>query len=60
MLFRSVEFFVNHMAVPDEVRRNISIEYYEAGHMMYVDRRSLADLDRDVTAFVQSATARRR
>jgi hypothetical protein len=27
---------------------------------MYVDRRSLSDLDRDVAAFVQSATARRR
>jgi carboxypeptidase C (cathepsin A) len=34
--YRSVEYVLDHLDLPPELRSNIRIEYYEAGHMMYV------------------------
>ncbi len=56
----ATEYTMTHMGLDPSLRPNVTTRYYEAGHMMYVDRRSLGDLDRDAAAFVQSATARRR
>jgi len=39
-----------------EIRKNVSMEYYEGGHMMYMDRKAHAKLKADVTAFIKSAT----
>ena len=54
--FGAVEYFVNHMAVPDEVRRNISIEYYEAGHMMYVHEPSRVKFKKDLAGFIDATS----
>jgi carboxypeptidase C (cathepsin A) len=55
--YGAVEYFVNHLDVPAEVRRNISIEYYEAGHMMYVHEPSRVKFKKDLAAFLD-ATAK--
>lgn len=55
--YGAVEYFVNHLDVPAEVRRNIAIEYYEAGHMMYVHAPSLVKFKKDLAAFLD-ATAK--
>ncbi|MBC7798655.1 MAG: hypothetical protein H7Z37_17435, partial [Pyrinomonadaceae bacterium] len=34
------------------LRRNITFDYYEAGHMMYIERNSLRKLKEDVTDFI--------
>jgi len=39
-----------------EVRKNVSMGFYEGGHMMYMDRRAHAKLKDDITAFIKSAT----
>jgi len=36
--------------------KNISTGYYEAGHMMYIEEKSLAKLRSDVGKFMQDAT----
>jgi carboxypeptidase C (cathepsin A) len=55
----ATEYTLDHMGLDPSLRPSVTKRYYEAGHMMYIDRRSLAELKRDVAAFVQSATARR-
>jgi carboxypeptidase C (cathepsin A) len=48
----ATEYTFNHLALPDDLRKNISMAYYEAGHMMYVHLPSLAQLKRDLAKFV--------
>ncbi len=56
----AARYTLEHMGLDSSLRNNITLHYYEAGHMMYIDRRSLAQLKRDVAAFIQDATANRR
>jgi len=43
------------MNLDPALRRNISVSYYEAGHMMYIEKNSLVKLKTDVTAFMRDA-----
>lgn len=52
----ATEYMINHMNVDPEVRQNISMAYYPAGHMFYLDVASLAQLKRDAAGFVESAS----
>lgn len=51
----ATEYTLNHLGLDPEVRGNISLGYYEAGHMMYVHLPSLEALKRDLSAFIQQA-----
>lgn len=55
----AARYTLEHMGLDQSLRDNISLHYYEAGHMMYIDRRSLAQLKRDAAAFIQSTAAGR-
>jgi carboxypeptidase C (cathepsin A) len=55
----AAQYTLDHMALDPSLRGNVQLHYYEAGHMMYIDRHSLAQLRRDVAAFVQSSTTRK-
>jgi len=44
---------MSHLAIPDELRANISIEYFEAGHMMYVHEPSRLAQSEHLRAFVE-------
>jgi carboxypeptidase C (cathepsin A) len=52
----AAEYTLNHMRLDPSVRGNVTIKRYEAGHMMYIDTKSLAQLKQDVAAFIQHAT----
>lgn len=54
----AAEYSVDHLNLNPSLRRNFTTAYYEAGHMMYIDTKSLAKLKQDVTAFLQSAIQR--
>jgi carboxypeptidase C (cathepsin A) len=54
----AAEHTLNHMNLDPSLRGNIKLAYYEAGHMMYIEGRSLAQLKRDVSAFIQGALPR--
>ncbi len=53
----ATEYVFNHMGLDEASRKNITMAYYEAGHMMYIHLPSLAQLKDDLAAFVRSAAA---
>jgi carboxypeptidase C (cathepsin A) len=53
--YRASEYFIDQMPLPDELRANVAIRYYEAGHMMYVHQPSLVQFKRDLAEFVDAS-----
>lgn len=53
--FLATRYTFDHMGLPANLQTNISMGYYDAGHMMYVNHPSLAQLKQDLSAFVRSA-----
>lgn len=51
----ATEYTFNHLSLPPALQSNISMGYYEAGHMMYIERKSLEKLKADLTSFIESA-----
>lgn len=51
----AAEYTLDHLNLDSTLRRNITTTYYEAGHMMYIDLKSLAKLKQDVDKFIDSA-----
>ncbi len=51
----ATEYTFNHLELDAELQGNISMCYYEAGHMMYVHEPSLAQLKANLAAFIQSS-----
>jgi carboxypeptidase C (cathepsin A) len=49
----AAEHTMAHLPVPDELRANISFEYFEAGHMMYVHEPSRLAQSAQLAAFVR-------
>lgn len=49
------EYTFNHMGLDPEIRKNVQMEYYDAGHMMYVHKPSLKKLAGDLRGFIKSA-----
>ena len=56
--FSATEYMMTHLGVPAALGARVQMQYYEAGHMMYVNPPSIAKLKRDLDAFIDS-TARR-
>jgi carboxypeptidase C (cathepsin A) len=54
----AAEHVLAHLPVPAEVRDNISLAYYEAGHMMYVHEPSRIRQSADLAEFVRTASNR--
>ena len=52
--FQAAYYSLAHMGMDQALRANITIEEYEAGHMMYLHEASLAKLKADARAFIRS------
>jgi carboxypeptidase C (cathepsin A) len=50
----ATQYTLSHMDLDPTVRGNFQTAYYEAGHMPYLDIKSLAKFRQDVAAFIQS------
>lgn len=50
--YGATQYFLDHMHLPDDIRDNISVAYYEAGHMMYVHPASMSKFKKDLAAFI--------
>ena len=50
--FYGIEHTVNHLNLDPSIRDNVSIEYFEAGHMMYVEEASREKWKRLVDEFI--------
>jgi len=51
----ATEYTLAHMGLDPSVRGNIRTGQYEAGHMVYIDAKSLEKLKREVSGFVDTA-----
>jgi carboxypeptidase C (cathepsin A) len=51
----AAEYTIDHMNLDPTLKANIKTAYYEAGHMMYIETKSLAKLKSDMATFVQGA-----
>jgi carboxypeptidase C (cathepsin A) len=53
--YYAVEYTFNHMGLHPEMHKNISWDFYPAGHMLYIDSDSHAKLKHDFGEFLKSA-----
>lgn len=53
--FFATEYTFNHLQLAPELRANISMEYYEAGHMMYIHEASLKAQHKHLTDFIKKS-----
>lgn len=51
----ATEYTLANLNLDPTLRKNVSLAYYEAGHMMYIEQNSLKKLKSDVTSFMQNA-----
>lgn len=51
----ATEYTFNHLGLHESLRGNVSMGYYEAGHMMYIHLPSLAALKQDLAEFIRKA-----
>lgn len=51
----AAEYTLNHLGIQPASHANISWQFYQAGHMMYIDKESHAKLKRDVADFMRAS-----
>jgi carboxypeptidase C (cathepsin A) len=51
--FFAAEYTFSAMNLDPSLRKNVSFTYYESGHMMYIERRSLEKLKADAANFIR-------
>lgn len=51
----ATQYTFSHMALHPSLKENVSMAYYEAGHMMYAHQPSLAKLKADLDGFLATA-----
>jgi carboxypeptidase C (cathepsin A) len=56
----ATEYTFNHLGLDPSLQDNISMGYYEAGHMMYIHLPSLQKMKADLSEFIRSALPERK
>jgi carboxypeptidase C (cathepsin A) len=51
----AVEYTLAHLRIAPEARQNIVVDYFDAGHMMYIEAASMAKLRDGIRRFMQSS-----
>jgi carboxypeptidase C (cathepsin A) len=54
--FFATEYTMDHLGLPEKLRDKIHLEYYDAGHMMYLRADDLARLKSNVSSFIAGAS----
>jgi carboxypeptidase C (cathepsin A) len=54
--FFATEFTMTHLGLPAELQGHITLDYYPAGHMMYLHDESRVKLHDNIAAFIDRAT----
>jgi carboxypeptidase C (cathepsin A) len=52
--FLAAKYTMDHMNLTPQLRENVSYATYEAGHMVYLQQKSLEKMHKDVTAFIDA------
>jgi len=53
--YYAVEYTFNHMGLSPEMHKNITWNFYQSGHMLYIDSDSHTKLKHDIVEFISSA-----
>jgi len=53
--FSATRYTFARMQLDPELRKNVSMDYFEGGHMMYIDRKAHSRLKSDVATFIRAA-----
>jgi carboxypeptidase C (cathepsin A) len=56
--YYAVEYTLGHISIDPSLMKNFSTSYYEAGHMMYIDEKSLGKLHSDISKFMDESMRR--
>lgn len=51
----ATEYVFNHLGLDPSLRENVSMAYYEAGHMMYIHLPALEQMKKDLAEFIEKA-----
>ncbi|MCC7190303.1 MAG: hypothetical protein IT312_16325 [Anaerolineales bacterium] len=51
----ATEYTFDHLGLDESLRNNITMGYYEAGHMMYIHIPSLKQMKKDLTNFIKDS-----
>jgi carboxypeptidase C (cathepsin A) len=51
----ATEYTFSHLGLDESLRKNVRMEYYEAGHMMYLRKESLEQLSEHLRGFVEGS-----
>ena len=54
--FYATEYTMDHLLLPEKLRGNIRLQYYGAGHMMYVRDEDRTKLKNNVASFIERAS----
>jgi carboxypeptidase C (cathepsin A) len=53
--YLATRYTFDHIGLPPDLRSNVTMGYYEAGHMMYVNHTSRVALKSDLARFLRGA-----
>lgn len=53
--YKAAEYTLDHMQLDPALKKNVRIDFYEAGHMMYLHGPSLEELKRDIAGFLEGS-----
>lgn len=56
--FFATEFTMQHLGLPADLQKNLTLKYYNAGHMMYLQDDDRVALHNNIAAFIDKATKR--
>ena len=54
--FYATEYTMEHLGLPETLQKNIHLQYYDAGHMMYLRDEDLAKLKTNIANFIDGAS----
>src|SRR5205823_8132830 len=54
--FAATRYTFDRLQLDPEVKKNVSMDFFQAGHMMYIDRHEHARLKKDIAAFISGAS----
>lgn len=53
--YMGTEYTFDHLGLEPKLKKNITMKYYKAGHMMYIEPASSLEFKRDIESFITSA-----
>ena len=53
--FLASEYTFTHLGLHESLQANVTVAYYQAGHMMYIDQTELRKMKNDLDAFLDAA-----